>query len=104
MELGKYSIGIGDRFAHQGKAQLAAIQKAGQAGVHITPGKPSLYWAHIFSSEERLGSWGQAGISLRYSLICEQAASASVWGMVPIIVGKQLNSVSVMISSATFFG
>ncbi len=37
MELGKYSIGIGDRFAHQGKAQLTSVQKAGQAGVHITP-------------------------------------------------------------------
>jgi len=37
VELGKYSIGVGDRFAHQGKAQLAAIQKANTAGVHITP-------------------------------------------------------------------
>jgi len=28
MILGKYSLGIGDRFGHQGKAQLAAIMKA----------------------------------------------------------------------------
>ena len=37
MELGKYSMGIGDRFAHQGKAQLSAIQKAEKDGVLITP-------------------------------------------------------------------
>jgi hypothetical protein len=37
MTLSKYSIGIGDRFAHQGKAQLEAIIKAKQKGVHITP-------------------------------------------------------------------
>lgn len=37
MILGKYSFGIGDRFSHQGKAQLAAIIKAKQQGLDITP-------------------------------------------------------------------
>ncbi|MBC8184406.1 hypothetical protein H8E88_25200 [candidate division KSB1 bacterium] len=37
MKLGKYSIGIGDRFARQGKAQLNAIIKAKELGVEITP-------------------------------------------------------------------
>ena len=37
MQLGKYSFGIGDRFARQGEALLAAIIKAEQAGVLITP-------------------------------------------------------------------
>jgi len=37
VRLGKYSIGIGDRFAHQGKAQLAAVKKAKAAGVTVTP-------------------------------------------------------------------
>ncbi|MFA6864104.1 MAG: tagaturonate epimerase family protein [Dysgonamonadaceae bacterium] len=37
MNLGKYSIGIGDRFSHQGKAQLRAIMKANKSGVNITP-------------------------------------------------------------------
>jgi tagaturonate epimerase len=37
MILSKYSMGIGDRFAHQGKAQLAAFVKAKQLGVEITP-------------------------------------------------------------------
>ncbi|MHC4617738.1 MAG: tagaturonate epimerase family protein [Planctomycetota bacterium] len=37
MNLEKYSFGIGDRFGHQGKAQLQAIIKAKEAGVDITP-------------------------------------------------------------------
>ncbi|MDD3080372.1 MAG: tagaturonate epimerase family protein [Paludibacter sp.] len=37
MKLAKYSIGVGDRFAHQGKAQLRAIMKANEAGVGISP-------------------------------------------------------------------
>lgn len=37
MKLQKYSFGVGDRFAHQGKAQLLAIIKAKQLGVDIAP-------------------------------------------------------------------
>jgi len=37
MILGKYSFGIGDRFSHQGKPQLAALIKAKQQGLDITP-------------------------------------------------------------------
>jgi len=37
LNLGKYSIGIGDRFAQQGKAQLTAILKAKENGVAVTP-------------------------------------------------------------------
>ena len=37
MKLEKFSFGIGDRFAHQGKAQLAAIIKAKQQGCNIVP-------------------------------------------------------------------
>ncbi len=37
MMLGKYSFGIGDRFCHQGKAQLAALIKAKEQGLNITP-------------------------------------------------------------------
>lgn len=35
--LGKYSIGMGDRFGHQGSAQLRAIIEAGKKGIDITP-------------------------------------------------------------------
>lgn len=37
MNLGKYSFGIGDRFGHQGEAQLKAFFKALDRGVEITP-------------------------------------------------------------------
>jgi len=37
MILGKYSFGMGDRFGHQGKAQLAAVMKAREQGVEIAP-------------------------------------------------------------------
>ena len=35
--IGKYSMGLGDRFGHQGSAQLKAIIEAGKKGVDITP-------------------------------------------------------------------
>ncbi len=37
MELGKYSFGVGDRFAHQGESQLKAIVKAKNRGIEIAP-------------------------------------------------------------------
>ena len=37
LELPKFSIGVGDRFAHQAKAQLAACMKAAAAGVEVVP-------------------------------------------------------------------
>ncbi len=33
----KFSFGVGDRFAHQAKAQLAAVMKAAEEGVEIVP-------------------------------------------------------------------
>lgn len=37
MKLEKYSFGMGDRFLHQGKAQLQAVLNAQQAGIEVTP-------------------------------------------------------------------
>jgi tagaturonate epimerase len=37
IKLEKYSIGVGDRFAHQAKAQLRACMLAGEAGVDVIP-------------------------------------------------------------------
>jgi hypothetical protein len=37
MKLHDYSIGLGDRFGHQGKALLTAIMKAEEKGINITP-------------------------------------------------------------------
>jgi len=51
MNLGKYSFGIGDRFGQQGKAQLAAILKAKEEGVLITP-----VWNKSYREHEIIGS------------------------------------------------
>jgi hypothetical protein len=37
MQTGKYSFGVGDRFSHQGKAQLRAIMRANESGLNICP-------------------------------------------------------------------
>jgi hypothetical protein len=37
MILGKYSMGVGDRFAHQAEAQLLACMLAAEQGVDVTP-------------------------------------------------------------------
>ena len=37
MQLGKFSLGVGDRFSHQGNAQLRAIMKANSQGLEMNP-------------------------------------------------------------------
>ena len=37
LKLPRFSVGVGDRFAHQAKAQLAACIKAGEARVEVVP-------------------------------------------------------------------
>ena len=37
MKIEKYTIGVGDRFAHQAKAQLRAFQMAAEKGIEIIP-------------------------------------------------------------------
>src|SRR3984885_6967234 len=37
LKLGKYSVGVGDRFAHQAKAQLQACVKALDGGAVVLP-------------------------------------------------------------------
>jgi tagaturonate epimerase len=37
LKLPKFSVGVGDRFAHQAKAQLAACMLAAEAGVEVVP-------------------------------------------------------------------
>jgi hypothetical protein len=51
MALGKYSIGIGDRFGRQGKAQLEAVVKMKDHGVDVTP-----VWNKSFREHQLIGS------------------------------------------------
>ncbi len=37
MKFGKYSFGVGDRFNHEGQAQLRALMRANVEGVEVTP-------------------------------------------------------------------
>jgi len=50
-KLSLYSIGVGDRFAHQASAQLAAVVLAHHTGVAITP-----VWNKSFREHEIIGS------------------------------------------------
>lgn len=51
MKIGKYSFGIGDRFAQQGVAQLSAIKKAKDLGIDITP-----VWNKSFREHSIIGT------------------------------------------------
>jgi hypothetical protein len=49
--INKYSFGVGDRFAHQAKAQLQAFKLAKKSGVSITP-----VWNKSFREHQNIGS------------------------------------------------
>ncbi|MBN1181974.1 MAG: hypothetical protein JXB49_06785 [Bacteroidales bacterium] len=51
MKIGKYSFGIGDRFAQQGVAQLSALKKAKDAGIQFTP-----VWNKSFREHSIIGT------------------------------------------------
>jgi hypothetical protein len=51
MKLGKYSMGIGDRFGRQGKAQLSAMVDAQAKGVSVTP-----VWNKSFREHSLIGT------------------------------------------------
>src|SRR5919202_634939 len=51
LRLEKYSFGVGDRFAHQAKAQLRACVQAAERGVDVTP-----VWNKSFREHSIVGS------------------------------------------------
>src|SRR5918912_3461960 len=51
LKLEKYSFGVGDRFAHQAKAQLRACQQAAAAGVEVVP-----VWNKSYREHSTVGS------------------------------------------------
>ena len=63
LKLEKYSIGVGDRFAHQAKAQLRAFQKLKEEGVDAVPVWNKSNREHSFiGSEEAVlleNNWGR---------------------------------------------
>lgn len=60
MEIGKFSFGTGDRFEHQGEAQLRAIQKAAKLGIPVTPVWNKSNREHNIVHSEPLGTRKEA--------------------------------------------
>ncbi len=64
MKLEKYTLGVGDRFAHQGCAQLHAFQQAAASGISITPvwNKSNREHTIIHSHPDDLRAEGDAAV------------------------------------------
>ena len=65
MILPKYSFGMGDRFAHQAKAQLRACMMAAEAGVAIAPVWNKSNREHLMIGSEPAGTRAAADAAVR---------------------------------------
>lgn len=95
MGLNKYSIGIGDRFGHQGKAQLQALIEAAEHGIEITP-----VWNKSFREHSIIGTTPE---NTRNA--ADQAVAAKNWSK-PYFVDADhigLKTVDEFLSSSDFF-
>ncbi len=65
LTLEKYSFGVGDRFAHQAKAQLRAFQMLAKDGIHVTPvwNKSNREHTFIGSSPQSVFDSAQAAVN-----------------------------------------
>ncbi|RYG71018.1 hypothetical protein EON80_06065 [bacterium] len=61
-----FSFGIGDRFAHQAKAQLRAFQLLAQQGVHVTP-----VWNKSYREHTTIGSQPRSVLSAAETAVRE---------------------------------
>jgi len=95
MILQKYSFGIGDRFGHQGQAQLAALMKVKQQGLEITPVWNKSYREHTIIGTKPADTREEA----------DQAVAACGWDG-PYFVDADhigLSNVEQFIDSSDFF-
>ena len=65
LTLGKYSIGMGDRFAHQARAQLRACLKAAEQGVEVIPVWNKSNREHITIGSEPASVRAAADVAVR---------------------------------------
>jgi hypothetical protein len=67
MQLPKYSLGVGDRFAHQGAAQLDAVIEAGRRGVELVPVWNKSHREHVIvgSSPHEVRSEAEQAVASR---------------------------------------
>ena len=68
MKLGKFSIGTGDRFSHQGEAQLKAIMKANESGLDISPvwNKSNREHIYVHTKPEDVRKEADAAVSYNF--------------------------------------
>ncbi len=65
LTLGKFSLGIGDRFAHEAEAQLHACELAAQRGVEVTPVWNKSNREHTIIGSEPAGTRAAAAAAVR---------------------------------------
>jgi hypothetical protein len=65
LKLEKFSIGVGDRFAHQAKAQLCACLRAAQCGVEVIPVWNKSNREHITIGSEPSGTRAAADAAVK---------------------------------------
>ena len=65
IKLGRYSFGVGDRFAHQAKAQLAAFACAAEQGVAVSPVWNKSNREHMIVGSEPVGARAAADAAVK---------------------------------------
>lgn len=95
MKLEKYSIGVGDRFAHQGQAQLRALVRAKEQGIDIVP-----VWNKSYREHKAIGT---PPISVREE--ADNAVKATGWTDSYYVDADHigLESVDIFIEPSDFF-
>ncbi len=95
MKLSKYSIGIGDRFAKQGTAQLEAVVKAEKQGVLVTPVWNKSFREHQIIHSDPASTRNEA----------DQAVKALNWKNDYFVDADHvgMNNVDMFIQSSDFF-
>ncbi|MHC4395261.1 MAG: tagaturonate epimerase family protein [Planctomycetota bacterium] len=95
MELEKYSFGTGDRFGHQGKAQLQAMVNAKEQGIDITP-----VWNKSHREHTTIGT-----VPGDVRTEADQAVAALAWGGAYCVDADHigLKNADLFIDSSDFF-
>ncbi len=65
LRLERFSFGVGDRFAHQAKAQLAAFQKLEKDGIHVAPVWNKSNREHTFIGSEPQSVFDAAQVAVK---------------------------------------
>ena len=65
LTLERFSFGVGDRFAHQAKAQLAAFQKLEKDGIHVAPVWNKSNREHTFIGSEPQSVFDAAHVAVK---------------------------------------